>query len=225
MYNELWGLLYAIVSFSLLLVSLRIFGKSGILVWIAFATILANIQVLKTVELFGLTATLGNVLYGSSFLATDILNERYGEKEAKKAVWLGFFSLGMMIITMQFGLRFIPHSEDFAQGSLETIFGLVPRIALGSLIAYIISQYFDVWVYSKIKAMIPSDRLLWVRNNVSTMISQLLDTTIFCTIAFLGTYPMETWIQIFITTYVLKFLVAALDTPFLYIAKKIKLPE
>ncbi|MEQ6388513.1 queuosine precursor transporter, partial [Bacillaceae bacterium S4-13-58] len=224
MYNELWGLLYAIVSFSLLLVSLRIFGKSGILVWIAFATILANIQVLKTVELFGLTATLGNVLYGSSFLATDILNERYGEKEAKKAVWLGFFSLGMMIVTMQFGLRFIPHSEDFAQGSLETIFGLVPRIALGSLIAYIISQYFDVWVYSKIKAMIPSDRLLWVRNNVSTMISQLLDTTIFCTIAFLGTYPMETWIQIFITTYVLKFLVAALDTPFLYIAKKIKLP-
>lgn len=73
----------------------------GLFVWIGFATVCANLQVVKTVELFGLTATLGNVMYGTIFFATDVLNEKYGPAEARKAVWLGFSTLLTLTFVMQ----------------------------------------------------------------------------------------------------------------------------
>ncbi|ASK63377.1 hypothetical protein CFK37_15035 [Virgibacillus phasianinus] len=219
MSNELIWILFALINFSLLLIFYRIFGKMGLFVWIGMATVIANIQVLKTVELFGLTATLGNIIYGSAYLATDILNEKYSKKDAKKAVWLGFSTLITMTIMMQIALQFQPGQSDFAQGSLETLFGLIPQIALGSMAAYLVSQYFDVWIYDKIRKLFPSTKYLWLRNNAGTMLSQLLDTTVFCSIAFYGQYPINIWFEIFFTTYVIKFVVAIIDTPFMYIAK------
>ncbi|MDR0139708.1 queuosine precursor transporter [Metabacillus idriensis] len=220
--NELLWLGFALINFIIVLLFYKLFGKSGLFVWIGFSTVVANLQVVKTIEIFGLTATMGNIMYGTAFLVTDILNEKYGEKEAKKAVWLGFATLISLTVIMQGVLLFKPDETDFAQGALETIFGLIPRIALGSLAAFIISQYADVAIYSYIRKKFPSDRLLWVRNNGSTMISQLIDTLIFTSIAFLGVYPFSVWVQIFITTYLIKFVVAIIDTPFAYLAKKMK---
>ncbi|SDX72851.1 MULTISPECIES: queuosine precursor transporter [Salimicrobium] len=225
MTNELLWIIFALVNFSMLLVIYRIFGKYGLFVWIGMATVVANIQVVKTVELFGLTATLGNIIYGTAFLATDILNEKYGKESAKKAVWLGFSALITMTIMMQFSLRFIPAESDIAQSGLETLFGIVPQIAIGSLLAYIVSQYFDVWLYALLKRFFPKDRQLWIRNNGSTMISQLLDTAVFCGIAFYGLYPFDVWLEIFWTTYFIKFIVSLLDTPFLYAAKSFSFKE
>src|SRR5690606_25385425 len=133
LFNEFWGLGFALFNFVLLLIMYKFFGKTGLFAWVAISTVLANIQVTKTIEIIGLTATLGNSLYASTFLATDILNEKYGRKEAKKAVWLGFSSLLIMVLVMQFGIKFIPAESDFAQGSLETVFGLIPQIAIGSM--------------------------------------------------------------------------------------------
>lgn len=221
MFNEVLGIGFAILNMIFVLIMYKFFGRTGLFVWVGFATVLANIQVVKLIEIFGLTATLGNAVYGSIFLVTDILNEKYGKKEAKKAVWLGFTSLVMMTIIMQVVLQFEPAPDDFAQESLTTIFGLIPRIALGSMIAYIISQYTDVLIFSFLRKLFPSDGAFWIRNNGSTMISQLLDTLIFTSIAFLGVYPTDVWISIFISTYVLKFLVSIVGTPFGYLAKRI----
>lgn len=219
--NEIIWILFALVNFSLLLLFYRLFGRMGLFAWIGMATVIANIQVLETVELFGLTATLGNIIYGTAYLATDILNEKYGKKDAKKAVWLGFSTLITMTIMMQVVLVFEPGSDDIAHGSLATIFGMIPRVAAGSLAAYAISQYFDVWIYDKLRKLFPSDKNLWIRNNGSTVISQLLDTAVFCTIAFYGEYPTSIWLEIFFTTYIIKFAVALIDTPFMYIAKNL----
>jgi queuosine precursor transporter len=220
MFNEWFGLIFVVVNFVFVLAIYRLFGKTGLFVWIGFSTVLANLQVVKTIEIFGLTATLGNAMYGTAFLVTDILNEKYGKEEAKKAVWLGFFTLLTMTIIMQMVLLFKPHEIDFAQESLSTIFGILPRIALGSLCAYLISQFADVYIFSYLKKKFPADGQFWIRNNGSTMISQLLDTIVFTSIAFLGLYPMSEWWQIFLTTYFLKFIIAFLDTPFGYIAKR-----
>lgn len=220
MFNEMLGLGFAIVNMLFVLIMYKFFGRTGLFVWVGFATVLANIQVTKLIEIFGLTATLGNAIYGSIFLVTDILNEKYGKKEAKKAVWLGFISLLMMTVIMQVVLQFQPAADDFAQESLSTIFGLIPRIALGSMIAYIISQYTDVLIFSFLRKLFPSDGAFWIRNNGSTMLSQLLDTLIFTSIAFWGVYPTDVWLSVFISTYVLKFLVSILGTPFGYIAKR-----
>ena len=85
----------------------------------AIGTIIANIQVIKAVHIFGITATLGNVMFASIYLATDILNDIYGRKVAKRAVWLGFSSTLVMIIVMQMSLHFIPAPVDNAQNSLK----------------------------------------------------------------------------------------------------------
>lgn len=82
MYNELIGIGTFLVTFILMLVLYRFFGKTGLFVWVAIGTIIANIQVIKTVELFSVSATLGNVMFASIYLATDILNDIYGRKQA-----------------------------------------------------------------------------------------------------------------------------------------------
>ncbi len=225
MSNELLWFLFAIVNFSLFLFAYRFFGKTGIFVWIGVATVLANIQVTKSINLFGFEATMGNIMYGTIFLATDALNEVYSNKAAKKAVWMGFFILIAATIIMQIALAFEPNQYDLGQDSLQTIFGFFPRLVLASLTAFLVSQFCDVYFFQKIRAKLPSDKHLWIRNNGSTMLSQLIDTAIFVPIAFLGVLPTEVlfgWTGIFVSTYVIKVIVAALDTPFLYLLKKIK---
>lgn len=225
MFNFYFGVGFALLNFILFLLCYKWFGKTGLFAWIAAATILANLQVVKTIEMFGLVMTLGNVIYGTIYLATDLLNEKYGEKEAKKAVWFGFFTLVMTTIIMQLVLVFEPHESDFAQTHLEALFGLMPRLALGSLTAYLVSQYLDVKLFAKLREKFSRPDQLWIRNNGSTMVSQLIDTFIFCMIAFAEVFSWDVWVQIFFTTYVIKFVVAAASTPFIYIARGFKHTE
>lgn len=102
----------------------------------------------------------------------------------------------------------------------ETIFGFLPRVALGSLLAFIFSQTIDVYVYSAIRRIFPSDRLLWLRNSGSTALSQLLDTFIFTAVAFIGVYSAGVWFSIFISTYLIKFAVSLISVPYAYAAKR-----
>ncbi|MEX1298571.1 MAG: queuosine precursor transporter [Desulfotignum sp.] len=217
--NELlWPAMLA-VNFGCILVSYRIFGKTGLYTWIPLAAIVSNIQVIKLVELFGITATLGNIVYASSFLVTDILSEMYGKKQARKAVFIGLFSLVAMTVLMNLALFFTPASDDFAQDSLAVIFGFMPRIAAASLLAYLVSQMHDVWAYDFWRKRFPALRLIWLRNNASTMVSQFIDSTVFTVLAFWGVFSPEVLVQIFWTTYLLKWVVGLADTPFIYLAR------
>ncbi len=223
MTNELLWLLEIPLNFLLILLAYRLFGKKGLLMWIPISVIIANIQVVQSIRMFGISATLGNVSYAASFLVTDILSEKYGKAEAQKAVAIGFFSLVSATLLLQFSLRFHPIATDAfsieTHAALASVFGLLPRIALGSLTAYVISQWHDVWAFAFWKQRFP--RHLWLRNNCSTMISQLIDSLIFVLIAFAGVYPINILLEILLTTYVIKWLVAAADTPFVYWARRI----
>ncbi|THB78750.1 MAG: VUT family protein [Desulfobacteraceae bacterium] len=217
--NELAWLAMLALNFVFILISFRLFGRMGLYAWVPLAAVVANIQVVKLVELFGITATLGNIVYASSFLVTDILSELYGKKEARKAVFIGLFSLVAMTALMNLALVFTPAPDDFAQESLATIFGFMPRIAGASLIAYLLSQTHDVWAYDFWRSRFPSQGFLWLRNNASTMVSQFIDSTVFTLLAFAGVFPLGTLVEIFWTTYLLKWVVGAADTPFIYIAR------
>jgi uncharacterized integral membrane protein (TIGR00697 family) len=222
MFNVTYGVGFILIHFLMVLVFYRTFGKLGLFIWIAVASVLANIQVVKVIDIFSLQATLGNTLYGSIFLATDILNEKYSKKDASKSIFVGFSAVLLYLITMQMALMFQPSDGNFAlsiQSSFELIFGLSFRIVFASLCAYMASQLLDITIYSWIKSKLSDDRWLWVRNNISTLFSQLIDTSIFVFIAFSGlNYAM---MDIFVTTYLLKVIIAISDTPFLYLAKKI----
>jgi len=220
LFNNLLWVGFLLIDLSLAVVVYRFFGKFGLYALIVASVITANIQVVKTVQLFGLVATLGNVLYGSIFFTTDILSEVYGRKAARRGVWLGFIGMALMAIWMQIGLKFIPDMSDFAQGSMVTIFGLMPRVAAGSLIAYLVSQHHDIFAFHFWKNK-TKGRFLWLRNCASTMVSQAIDSVIFCVIALWGLFDTNTWLQILATTYFLKWFVAVTDTPFIYLAKRL----
>ena len=216
--NELLWLAMLAINFAGILFVYRVFGKLGLFIWVPIAAIVANIQVIKYVELFGLTATLGNIVYASSFLVTDILSENHGRREANRAIAVGFVALVAMVVLMNLALVFEPDPADTAQPHLTAIFTLLPRITLASLIAYVVSQYHDVWAYHFWKRRVPGTRWIWVRNNLSTLVSQLIDSVVFTLAAFLGQVPGPVLVEIIITTYVLKAIVAVADTPLVYLA-------
>ena len=225
MHNELIWFGSILANFLLITLGYKLFGKWGLIAWIPVSVIVANIQVVQTLDLFGLAATLGNVVYATSFLVTDILSENYGKQEARKAVWIGFFSLISMTVLMNIALLFHPlDGDDFAveiHGALTSIFSLMPRIAVASLAAYLLSQRHDVWAFHFWRKRFPRDGQLWLANNLSTMVSQLIDSAVFVLIAFLGVFEGKLLFEIFITTYFLKWIVAAADTPFVYWARAI----
>ncbi|ACV67840.1 queuosine precursor transporter [Desulfohalobium retbaense] len=220
--NELLWIGFALLDLSLVLLVFRLFGRVGLYGLIVFNLVICNIQVLKTIHLFGLTTTLGNILYASIFLSTDLLSEFYGKKEAQRGVLLGFCCLILATLYMQIALQFAPGPNDFAQPHLAAIFDFMPRVALGSMAAYLLSQWHDVWAFHAIRAK-TGERWLWLRNNASTLVSQLIDSSVFCVIAFWGVFPFSVWLEILLTTYLIKALTAGLDTPFIYLAKRLQL--
>ena len=217
--NELLWLLMLALNFAAILVVYRLFGRVGLFVWIPIATITANLQVLKTIELFGLTATLGNIVYATTFLVTDILSENYGRKDARRAVGIGFVSLVALVVLMNVALLFEPDASDFAQPHLSAIFTILPRITAASFVAYLVSQYHDVWAYQFWRDRFPGERQIWIRNNLSTIVSQLIDSAIFSALAFVGVFPFTIVLEIALTTFLFKVIVAAADTPLVYLAR------
>ena len=224
MSNEFIWIAFLLIDFTVALSVFRLFGKYGLYALIVMNIIVCNLQVMKFIPLFGITTTLGNILYASIFFTTDILGEVYGKKEAQRGVWLGFVMLSLATIYMQIALLFTPAKSDFIHPALTQIFTMYPRVAVGSLAAYLVSQLHDVWAFDfwKVRAR---GRFLWLRNNASTIVSQFLDTIIFVSIAFWGVVPWGDFFQILLTTYLIKFIVAAADTPFIYLAVRIKAPD
>jgi hypothetical protein len=217
--NEILWIIFVIFDLTVAVLIYKKFGRLGLYGLIVMDIILCNIQVIKQVNMFGLSATLGNLLYASIFFATDLLNEVHGRKEAQRAVAFGFIFLILSMVVMQIALMFKPNESDFIQPALVQIFSFFPRVVIASLVAYLISQFHDVWAFNFWKRL-TNKRHLWLRNNLSTMVSQLIDSFIFCTIAFWGEFPTNVFIEIIVTTYIFKWIIAAADTPFLYWAIK-----
>lgn len=220
--NEVLFIFTIVLCFSGTIIIYKNMGRIGLFIWVVLASIISNIQTVKLVNLFGIETALGTVMYGSVFLANDILSEKYGKKEAIKTIYLGFLAMIIMTIFMGLSLLYIPSASDFASDSLNTIFSLNIRITLGSLMGFGISQFIDATIYELLNKR---KKPIWIKNNVSTIISQLFDTVIFCTITYFGTVDFPILFSIIVSMYVFKFIISLLDTPFLYIAKKIKNKE
>ncbi len=202
------------------------YKRDGLLLWAVLSVVLANIQVVKLVSLFGLDATLGNVLYVSSFFVTDAISEFYGKEEAKKTMYVSLFASVMYLICGQFAVAFEPLAFD-TQGhdALSVIFQFSPRIVVASFICYWFSQTVDINVYHH---MTEKNYSLWIKNLWSTLVSQLADSFLFVFIAFWGAFDgtlseqFPIIMQIGLSTYLIKSLVNIVDIPFLYLLRRIK---
>lgn len=227
MSNEILLVLSLLVIFGGVLLFYKLFGNMGLYCWTVLATITANIEVLLVIDAFGMEQTLGNVLFASTFLVTDILSEVAGKKKADRAVTLGIVTSIAFIVLSQSWMLYTPAASDWARGSIEAIFSNTPRVMLASLLVYAITQRFDVWAYHKwwaftTKKYGDSRRFLWLRNNGSTLLSQLMNTVLFTVGAFAGMYSIETMVSICVSSYVIYIVTSLADTPFVYLARKIK---
>lgn len=226
MMNEILLIGSLIFIYGMALLGYKLFGKTGLYCISAAATILANIEVLIMIKAFGAEQTLGNVLFAVTFLITDILSECEGKKAADKAVYTSFFASIFFLVLSQSWLHYVPSESDWASPAIRTIFSNTPRMIIASLAVYGISQLFDVWLYHKIWDMTSKKSgnrksFLWLRNNGSTLVSQLINTFLFTLFAFYGTYGLSQIISIFISSYVIYIFTSLLDTPVVYLARRV----
>ncbi len=183
----------------------------------SFVTLLvvANIVAVKPVDLNGWVLPAGTIAYPFTFLVTDAISELYGRRVATRVVWFGFGLSGAMVVLVYVAQLF-PSPEFWeGQNAYETILGSVPRIVLGSMTAYLVSQHIDVILFHQMRR-VTNGRHLWLRNNTSTMVSQAVDTALFISIAFAGVVPASVLLNMMATQYVVKLGVAVVDTPLVY---------
>lgn len=168
----------------------------------------------------------GIIAYPITFLVTDVISEVFGEKRAKSLVLTGFivslFTVCIILISIK--LPIWENSPVDGQ-SYTNVFGLAPGIVFGSMIAYLSAQYVDVQLFEFWRKL-TKGKHLWLRNNGSTILSQLIDTSLVVIIAliiypkFSGTSEAITWavaMQIILGQYIFKAVIALFDTPFVYL--------
>ena len=182
--------------------------------------LIANVVSSKIVSFWGLTVPAAIVAYPLTFLLTDVIGEIWGKEEANKTVKLGFICqmISLALIGGAILLPVAPFADNQAQ--FTAILGSSFRVVFASMVGYLVSQSWDVWIFHKVRdAYIKKHGSTkggrWIWNNASTMTSQIIDTAIFITIAFIGVVP-NIWTMI-LSQYLVKFVYALLDTPFFYL--------
>ena len=222
--NLLW-LFTLTLDLTMTLLMYRLFGRLGLTAAIVLAILLANLQGPKLTVIMGMETSLGVIFYSSIFFATDLLGEKHGRAAASQAVLLGFGVSVIIVVMMSMSLLYLPSARpESAQFSTEIhqafsrILDFTPRFVFGSLLAYLISQSFDVWFFHKVKEWTNSKHL-WLRNNLSTITSQALDTVLYAVIVWWGIFDLGTALQLALAKYAFKVFIAAFDTPFIYWAR------
>lgn len=153
------------------------------------------------------------------FLTTDVIGQVFGKPMAKSFVWAGFISvfLFMLYSLVSLSMPWSPDGLKF-EDSFNAIFGLSIRLSLASLLAFLIAEYQDVISFFFFRKKFgDSDKVFWLRSNLSNLWSQFWDTAIFMTIAFAGVYPLRVIIMISLPWWILKVVMGFLYTPLSYL--------
>ena len=182
------------------------------------ALVLANVLGSKVITLFGVVTSVGIFAYPITFLITDSVEEVRGKKVTAVFVYAGFVALLLSIVLVWIGVNMPPASFYKDNAAYATVFGNSIRIIIASIISFLISQTHDIWAFNFWKQR-THGRFLWLRNNLSTITSQLIDTSLFTFIAFYQMTPAFTVAMVFqmiIPYWLLKVGFAFLDTPFVY---------
>ena len=163
--------------------------------------------------------SVGILPYPITFLITDLISEIFGQKKANQVVVAGifasFFSIGILLLA-----DFVPaiQSSPIDNETFSQVFSLSPLAVLASMIAYLFAQFIDIKIYHYWKK-VTQGKHLWLRNNFSTFASQFLDTfTVILLLCLFGVLPWDLFLGLVVSGFIFKVLVAAIDTPFLYLS-------
>ncbi len=198
----------------LLLAPLESYFAYIVALFVSFLLI-SNIASTKILSLWIFTFDGGTLLFPLTYIFGDILTEVYGFKKAKKAIWIGFFCAALMTIIFAI-VQFLPSASGWEnQTAFELILGMAPRIVLASLVAYLAGSFTNSIILAKMK-LITKGKYLWSRTIGSTIAGELVDTTLFCMIAFFGILNTDLLIAVIISNYFFKVGIEIIFTPLTY---------
>lgn len=167
----------------------------------------------KIILVFGVSVPAGVLGYCVTFICTDVISEVWGKERARQVVASGFIALLCVLLLIRLALDWPSSPVWDDQEAFKTVLGMTPRIIIGSLAAYLLSQFHDVWAFHFWRR-VTGGRHLWLRNNLSTAASQLLDSAVFITIAFSGVFPL---LPLIAGQWAVKMGIAVLDTAVIYL--------
>ncbi len=183
----------------------------------AFVALLlvANIIAVKLIGFGPWVVPAAIIVYPFTFLITDTIGEIYGKRAATRIIWIGF-AVSLVMTVMVYLSQIIPPADAWAgQDAYESTLGAMPRIVAASMIAYLFSQHHDIFAFHFLRGL-TRGKHLWLRNIASTAVSQAIDTLLFITIAFIGTVSTPLLVSLMVGQYIIKLIIAVLDTPLCY---------
>ena len=193
--------------------------------------VMANLVGITKIFIFlGIGIPVGLIPYPVTFLATDLVSELYGEKRAQFLVLVGFIMNVFLVLVVTIGFyapadpgwfeAIASSGEPGKEHVFDYMYGYMIRGTIASMIAYLVAQFADVKIFHFWKRL-TKGKHLWLRNNGSTMFSQIIDTVAVMTITFVGVLPAEKIIELIIYGYLFKAFVALTDTPFFYLGVRL----
>lgn len=189
-----------------------------VLIVAVFVTCLitANIIAVKLVDLGGLIIDSGVVIFPISYIVGDVLTEVYGFRRARRVIWLGFACNLLAVIAMVIGQALPAASFWDGQAAYDRILGYTPRLLVASFVAFLIGEFANAAVLSRMKVL-TRGRWLWARTIGSTLVGEGLDSVIFIFIAFWGTSPESALLSSMLTQWVFKVAYETAATPLTYL--------
>jgi len=182
----------------------------------AIVLILSNIMsAAKISNIWGFAFDGGMLLFPLAYIFGDILTEVYGYARARRVIWIGFTMNLLMVITFWIVGKLPADISWGLQDSYDNILGIVWRIVLASLIAYLVGEFSNSYIMAKLKVKTHGKKL-WLRAIGSTIIGQFLDTTIFLVVAFAGVFPWSLILSIWIANYIFKIIIEIILLPITY---------
>ncbi|MEK7564440.1 MAG: queuosine precursor transporter [Patescibacteria group bacterium] len=177
--------------------------------------LISNIASTKIVSLGWFTFDAGTLLFPLSYIFGDILAEVYGYKRTRGIIWLGFFSALMMSVVFIIVGKLPPAADWNNQMAYDSILGFTPRIVIASLIAYTFGSFSNSFILIKMKLW-SKGKHLWMRTVGSTVVGELVDSSLFILIAFSGIFPFSLLVTLIISNYIFKTLIEIFFTPVTY---------
>lgn len=161
-------------------------GKSALTTWVAVQALIANLFVLKQINLFGFNVTASDAYIIGSLLGLNFLQEYFSQDDAKKATWICFFFMLFFAVVSQVHLLYQPSLHDRTQTSFVSILSQSPRLIFASMFVFFVVQQIDIRFFAFLKNMFPQLNFT-TRTSISLVVSQFLDTVLF---SFVGMYGL-----------------------------------
>ncbi len=178
--------------------------------------IASNIVAVKLIKVFGLVLPAAVIVFPISYIMADVLTEVYGYSAARRVIWLGFACNLMVVLVFWIGKVLPPAPFWQGQDAYDLILGYTPRLLMASFLAYLVGEFFNAYIMSRMKVL-TKGKWLWIRTISSTLLGEGMDSLVFITIAFWGVMPSKVLFTAVVTQWLFKTGYEVAATPITYL--------